>query len=57
MNWFIVIAVGVLLALAVFFILTAKRRNAGTVAGRFNFDGYKENELSHRGVQDKTRWR
>lgn len=57
MSWFIAIAVGVVLALAALFFLTAKRHDAGTVAGRFNFDGYKESELSQRGVQDKTKWR
>lgn len=58
MEWiFIGLAVLVVLTLAFLPIWKAKRHDAGTVAGRFNFDGYKESELSQRGVQDKTKWR
>lgn len=57
MSWFIAIAVGVMLALAVIFFLTTRHHGAGTVADRFNFDDYKESELSQRGVQDKTKRR
>ena len=57
MGWFIAIAVGGMLALAVIFFLTTRHHGAGTVADRFNFDDYKESELSQRGVQDKTKRR
>lgn len=57
MSWFLAIAVGVVLALAAVFFLMAKRHDAGTIVGRFSFDGYKASELSQRGVQDKTKWR
>lgn len=57
MEVFVPLAVGAAIAVVVLFIVMAKRHDAGTVAGRFNFDGYKESELSQRGVQDKTKWR
>jgi len=41
MSWFLAIAVGVVLALAAVFFLMAKRHDAGTIVGRFSFDGYK----------------
>lgn len=57
MEVFVPLAVGAAIAVVFLFIVMAKRQDAGTVAGRFNFDGYKESELSQRGVQDKTKWR
>ncbi len=57
MIWLISLAVCSLLAMVALYILLAKRHDNGPVSGRFNFDGYKENELSQRGVQDKTKWR
>ena len=57
MEVFVPLAVGAAIAVVILFILMAKRHDAGTVVGRFNFDGYKESELSQRGVQDKTKWR
>jgi fumarate reductase subunit D len=57
MEWiFIGIAALVVLTLAVLPIWKAKHQ-PGSVHGRFDFDGYKEGELSQRGVQDKTKWR
>ena len=57
MEVFVPLAVGVAIAVVILFIVMPKRHDAGTVAGRYNFDGYKESELSQRGVQDKTKWR
>ena len=37
-------------------ILRAKRRRSPPEAGRFDFDGYKESELSKRGLIDRTKW-
>ena len=57
MEWFFIgIAALVVLTLAVLPIWKAKHQ-PGSVHGRFDFDGYKEGELSQRGVQDKTKWR
>ena len=57
MEWIITaaLAVGVFTLVAIF-ALRAKRHDAGSVPGRFNFDGYKESELTRRGVFDKTKW-
>ena len=44
------------LALFVLFALRAKSPDAGTVTGRFDFDGYKASELSQRGLLDRTQW-
>lgn len=58
MEWIITAALAVgVLALVAVFVLRAKRHDAGSVPGRFNFDGYKESELTQRGVFDKTKWR
>ena len=53
---YIAIAVLAILGLVVLFVRVAKHQN-DSVHGRFDFDGYKEGELSQRGVQDKTKWR
>ena len=37
------------LALAAVFVLRSKRHDAGSAPGRFDFDRYKEGELSQRG--------
>jgi len=34
-----------------------KSRDDRSVPGRFDFNGYKERELSQRGLFDKTKWR
>ena len=57
MEWIIAVALaGAVLALVAVFVLRTKRHDAGSVPGRFNFDGYKESELTRRGVFDKTKW-
>lgn len=57
MEWIIIAALAVgVVALAAFFILRTKRRDGGVVPGRFDFDGNKQNELSKRGLFDKTKW-
>jgi len=57
MEWIITaaLAVGVFVLVA-FLALRTKRHDAGNVPGRFNFDSYKESELSKRGMFDKTKW-
>ena len=57
MEWIIAIALAVgAFALVTVFVLRTKRHDAGSVPGRFDFDGYKEGELTRRGVFDKTKW-
>jgi len=58
MEWIIAIAlaVGAFVLVAVL-ALRIKRHDAGNVPGRFDFDRYKETELTRRGVFDKTKWR
>lgn len=57
MEWIITAALAVgALALVAVFVLRTKRHDAGSVPGRFDFDGYKEGELTRRGVFDKTKW-
>jgi len=57
MEWIIfALAVAVAVALAAFFGITAKRRGGGSIPGRFDFDRYKSEELSRRGLFDKTKW-
>ena len=53
---YIAIAVLAILGFVVLFVRVAKHQ-PGSVHGRFNFDGYKERELTQRGVFDKTKWR
>lgn len=60
MDWFLILAGGVVLALVALFTLTAKRHAGESIPGRFDFsrfDHYKAEELSQRGLFDKTRWR
>ena len=58
MGWIAGIVVGVV-ALAVLggVLFGVKSRDDKPVPGRFDFDGYKERELSQRGLFDKTKWR
>jgi len=42
--------------MAIYFF-TAKPPGGGSVPGRFDFDRYKESEISRRGLFDKTKWR
>ncbi|MFU2207161.1 hypothetical protein [Solidesulfovibrio sp. C21] len=57
MEWiFISLAVG-LIALVAIFAIAANRHDGATVPGHFDFDRYKQNELSKRGLFDKTKWR
>jgi hypothetical protein len=56
MEWiFISLAVGII-ALAAIFAIAAHRYDGATVPGHFDFDRYKQNELSRRGLFDKTKW-
>lgn len=51
MGWSITAALVVgFLALVAVFVLRAKRHDAGSAPGRFDFDRYKEGELSQRGL-------
>jgi len=58
MEWITGIIIGVV-ALAVLGVVffSGKSRDDRPVPGRFDFDGYKERELSQRGLFDKTKWR
>ncbi|BAH75005.1 hypothetical protein [Solidesulfovibrio magneticus] len=57
MEWIIAAALAMgVLAMVAAFVLRNKRHDAGSVPGRFDFDGYKEGELTRRGVFDKTKW-
>ncbi|WP_428565461.1 MAG: hypothetical protein ACP59X_04400 [Solidesulfovibrio sp. DCME] len=50
MEWIIGIALAVgVLALVAIFVLRTKRHDVDSVPGRFDFDRYKEGELSQRG--------
>ena len=56
MEWiFISLAVGII-ALVASFAITANRYDGATVPGHFDFDKYKSQELSKRGLFDKTKW-
>ena len=58
MEWIIAAALAVgLLILAAVFVLRTKRHDGDSVPSRFNFDGYKEGELSRRGMLDRTKRR
>jgi len=58
MEWFLGIIISVV-ALAVLggIFFGVKSRDDRPVPRHFNFDGYKERELSQRGLFDKTKWR
>jgi hypothetical protein len=57
MEWiFISFALGSIALVAVFAIVT-HRYDGATVPGHFDFDRYKQKELSKRGLFDKTKWR
>lgn len=57
MEWIIWVALAVAaVVLTLVVILRTKRRDAGSVPGVFDFDNYKEGELSRRGLFDKTKW-
>ena len=57
MEWiFIGLAVGII-ALVAIFTIAANRHGGATVPGHFDFDKYKSQELSTRGLFDKTTWR
>ena len=57
MEWiFISLAVGIVVLIAVL-ALIGRNEDGGAVKGHFNFDRYKQTELSKRGLFDKTKWR
>ena len=57
MEWiFIGLALG-LVALVAIFAIAANSHDGVTVPGYFDFDKYKSQELSKRGLFDKTKWR
>lgn len=56
MEWiFIALAVGIV-ALVALFVMAGNRHDGESVPGQFNFDRYKAQELSRRGLFDKTKW-
>lgn len=58
MEWpaILFLLLGVVIILVVLYAMMAKRHDAGPVPGHFDFDRYKESELSRRGLFDKTKW-
>ncbi|EHJ46659.1 hypothetical protein DFW101_0642 [Solidesulfovibrio carbinoliphilus subsp. oakridgensis] len=57
MEWmFILLGVGVVV-LIVFLLMATKSHDRESVPGRFDFDRYKAEELSRRGLFDHTKWR
>ena len=57
MEWiFISLAVG-LIALVAIFAIAANSNVSATAPGFIDFDKYKSQELSKRGLFDKTKWR
>lgn len=57
MEWIIASAIAIVVfVLVALFVLRTKRQDGDSVPGQFNFDGYKESELTQRGVFDKTKW-
>ncbi|MFP5259455.1 MAG: hypothetical protein ACLGQH_10570 [Acidobacteriota bacterium] len=58
MEWIITAAlITAVFALLAVIVLRSKRHDSGTAPGRFELAGYKEGELSKRGLFDKTKWR
>lgn len=59
MEWpsILLIVLGLVGIFAAAFSLADKRQDGGSVPGRFDFDRYKQSELSRRGLFDKTKWR
>ncbi|WP_165352060.1 hypothetical protein [Solidesulfovibrio carbinolicus] len=56
MEWiFISLAVG-LIALVAIFAIAANNNDGATGPGFIDFDKYKSQELSKRGLFDKTKW-
>ena len=58
MEWFIgsALVVGIIVAMLGLFLGKKKGHKNPSVPGFFSFDQYKEQELSKRGVFDKTKW-
>lgn len=58
MQWIILgaLAVAAFILLPVL-VLRTRRRDAGSVPGRFDFDAYKGKELTQPGLHDKTKWK
>jgi|GEM_PF-1280600 len=57
MEWILICLAAGVVALLAFRVLTAKRHGGDAVPGPFNFDKYKAEEFSRRGLFDKTKWR
>ena len=56
MQWiYISLALGLAAVVAIFAIV-AKSHDGVTIHGHFDFDKYKSQELSKRGLFDKTKW-
>jgi hypothetical protein len=56
MVWIIAITLTAVVLLALL-ILKTKRRDGGRIRGLFDFGHHKRNELSRRGLFDKSKWR
>ncbi|WP_300156074.1 hypothetical protein [Solidesulfovibrio sp.] len=56
MEWIFIGLAVVLIAMVAIFAVAANSNDGATVPGRFDFDKYKSQELSKRGLFDKTKW-
>ncbi|HML61686.1 hypothetical protein [Solidesulfovibrio sp.] len=57
MEWIFISVAVAIIALAAIFVIAANSNDGATVPGHFDFDKYKSQELSKRGLFDKTKWR
>jgi uncharacterized membrane protein len=56
MEWIFLSVAMSIAALAGLIAMVGKPRDGQSVKGHFDFDHYKQNELSKRGLFDKTKW-
>ena len=56
MEWIVIAVVIGIVILVALLGLTAKHHEGRGIPGRFDFDRYKAEELSRRGLFDKTKW-
>jgi len=58
MEWIITSALAAIaVALVALLLLRTKRHDGGKLKGLFDFGHHKRNELSRRGLFDKSKWR
>jgi len=57
MEWIITSALAAIAIALVALLLRTKRHDGGKLKGLFDFGHHKRNELSRRGLFDKSKWR